>query len=145
MIEDTLAFWSMPTSTAHGSITLLTRLARETYRRSSVMGMGLKHFSVLNTLRDYEQLTQQALTGMLAVDANTVVHLLNDLEDQGLAERRRDPEDRRRHIVVITAKGQRALEKAEQKLETLEDEVLANLDATQRAQLHELLRLALDG
>lgn len=135
----------MDTATAHGSITLLTRLTRLAYRRSGVLGMNLKQFGVLNLLSEQEQLTQQALAGILSVDANTVVHLLNGLEDEGLAERRRDPEDRRRHIVAITPKGRRALDKAEQGLETLEDEVLANLDAAERKQLHELLRRALDG
>ena len=64
----------------------------------------------------------------MMMDANNCVILLNGLEDEGLIARTRDPEDRRRHIVAITPKGYRALEKAERKLETLEDDVLGNLD-----------------
>jgi DNA-binding MarR family transcriptional regulator len=45
----------------------------------------------------------------------------------------------------ITAGGRRALEQAEGKLETLEDEVLGNLDQAERRQLHDLLAKALDG
>jgi DNA-binding MarR family transcriptional regulator len=72
------------------------------------------------------------------------VILLNGLEENGLIERTRDPEDRRRHIVAITPKGHRALEKAERQLETVEDDVLGNLDASERDELRELLAKALE-
>jgi DNA-binding MarR family transcriptional regulator len=135
----------MATRTAHGSITLLTRLSRRVHRRSGPMGVNIKQLAVLSTVREYEQLTQSRLAEILCVDANMVVHLLNDLEERGLVERRRDPDDRRRHIVVVTSDGARALTDAERRLDTLEDEILENLDAEQRNQLHELLRRALDG
>ena len=78
------------------------------------------------------------------MDANNCVILLNGLEDEGMIARTRDPEDRRRHIVAITPKGYRALEKAEHELETLEDEVLGNLDRSERDQLRDLLAKALE-
>jgi len=78
------------------------------------------------------------------MDANNCVILLNGLEDEGLIARTRDPEDRRRHIVAITPKGYKALEKAERELETLEDEVLGNLDHSERDQLRDLLAKALE-
>src|SRR5919204_5624391 len=83
-----------------GSMVLLTRLARVVYRRATeaVLGMSLKEYMSLNNLRD-RSLTQQALGDSLHLDANNCVLLLNELEASGLAERRRDPEDRRRHIV----------------------------------------------
>jgi DNA-binding MarR family transcriptional regulator len=146
MILETLGYGSdMATRTAHGSITLLTRLSRRVHRRSGAMGVNIKQLAVLSTLREYEQLTQSRLAEILSVDANMAVHLLNDLEENGLVERRRDPEDRRRHIVVVTPEGARALTEAERRLDTLEDEILENLDAAERNQLNELLRRALDG
>jgi DNA-binding MarR family transcriptional regulator len=72
------------------------------------------------------------------------VILLNGLEENGLIERVRDPEDRRRHIVAITPKGQKALEKAEHELETVEDDVLGNLSQDERNELRELLAKALE-
>jgi hypothetical protein len=70
---------------------------------------------------------------------------LNDLEDAGHVLRRRDPSDRRRHIVEMTPKGARALAHAERKLETVEDEVLGNLNASERTTLRDLLAKALEG
>jgi DNA-binding MarR family transcriptional regulator len=80
---------------------------------------------------------------MLMLDPNNCVLLLNDLDEAGYVERRRDPADRRRHIVEITPAGLAALEEAERKLESLEDEVLGNLSQSEQAQLHDLLTKAL--
>lgn len=135
----------MTTRTVHGSITLLTRLSRRVHRASGAMGVNVKQLAVLSTVREHRPLTQSRLAEILSADANMIVHLLNDLEDRGLVERRRDPEDRRRHIVEVTDEGTRALADAERRLDTLEDEILENLDPGERNQLHELLRKALDG
>ncbi len=79
------------------------------------------------------------------VDPNNCVLLLNELDDHGYVERQRDPQDRRRHIVVITAAGVKALAKGEAKLEELEGEVLANLETDDRERLRDLLARAMEG
>ena len=83
---------------------LLTRLARAVFLRSSVelVGMNLKNMVVLAYLRDHPSASQQVMTEDLSMDSNTGVLVLNDLEDLEYVERRRDPADRRRHIVDIT-------------------------------------------
>ena len=68
--------------------------------------------------------------------------LLNELESEGLIERRRSPEDRRRHTVVLTAEGRERLARAEFVLAAAEDIVLAALTTKQRDQLYELLAKA---
>jgi DNA-binding MarR family transcriptional regulator len=129
-----------------GTMNLLTRLSRVTYRYATpeLLGVKLKEFVALLYLRESSKATQQRLAKTLMLDANNCVILLNGLEEGGLIERTRDPEDRRRHIVAITPKGQRALEKAERQLETVEDEVLGNLDDDERRELHELLAKAVE-
>ncbi|HEY3613998.1 MAG TPA: MarR family transcriptional regulator [Gaiellales bacterium] len=136
----------MENSNASGSIVLLTRLARVVYRRSTkeLLGIQLKELATLAYLRDHEEASQQALTHALMLDANSCVLLLNELETSGFAERRRDPDDRRRHIVALTPAGRQALERAERAQESIEDEVLANLDPEQRAAFKTLLGRALE-
>ncbi|WP_157475190.1 MarR family winged helix-turn-helix transcriptional regulator [Parafrankia sp. EUN1f] len=125
---------------------LLTRLSRLVHRASTpeLLGISLKELAALAYLRDHDRTTQRALTRGLCVDANYCVLLLNELEAAGLAERRRDPADRRRHLVTMTEAGRRALEQAEQAQETIEDEILAGLTPQERATLTQLLRQALD-
>jgi DNA-binding MarR family transcriptional regulator len=79
------------------------------------------------------------------LDANNCVLLLNELEEAGWTERRRDPEDRRRHVVHLTDEGREALGRAREAQTSLEDEMLASLDAEEREQLRTLLRKALVG
>ena len=130
-----------------GTMVLLTRLSRAVYRLASedVIGMRLKQFVGLSVLRDHGSLSQQALGESLHLDPNNLVLLLNDAEAQGFVERRRDPSDRRRHIVELTKAGRKAVEKAERAFESVEDEVLATLSAEERAELRRLLRRALEG
>ncbi|MFT3864644.1 MAG: MarR family transcriptional regulator [Solirubrobacterales bacterium] len=130
-----------------GTMGLLSQLNRVVYRRATedLLGIKLKQLIALEILARNEGCLQQELGQTLMVDANNCVLLLNELDDQGYVERKRDPEDRRRHIVVITPAGTKALSKAEAKLEALEGEVLANLDAPEREQLRDLLARAMDG
>jgi DNA-binding MarR family transcriptional regulator len=125
---------------------LLTRLARAVFLRSSVdlVGMNLRNMVVLAYLRDHPSVSQQAMTEDLSMDSNTGVLVLNDLEDLDYAERRRDPSDRRRHIVDITQAGLEALERAEVAQGSIEDEILGELSAAERAELRRLLVKALE-
>lgn len=137
----------MPSAAAPGSMVLLTRLSRVVYRRATedVLGMTLKEYMALNNLREQKRMTQQAFGDALHLDPNNCVLLLNVLEDGKLAVRRRDPSDRRRHIVELTPEGQRAIERADRALESVEDEVLAALTPDERAVLHRLLSRTLEG
>jgi DNA-binding MarR family transcriptional regulator len=94
-------------------------------------------------VRDNDGAPQQGLAEALCMDANNVVLLLNELEDLGYVSRRRDPKDRRRHLVDLTAGGQQALERAEHAQEQIEDDVLQALDPQERATLWRLLTRAL--
>lgn len=133
----------------HRSGALLDHLARRMrIRAESVLaplGLRPRHLVALTVLRESGGSTQQALAGTLMMDGTNVVGLLNELETDRLIERRRSPQDRRRHIVEMTARGAETLAKAEFALAAAEDEVLASLDPEQREALFRLLQLAASG
>jgi DNA-binding MarR family transcriptional regulator len=126
---------------------LLTRLAKQVYRRSSdeLLGMQLRHLVALSYVRDHDACPQHELAEAFCMDANNVVLLLNELEDLGHVARLRDPEDRRRHLVELTQAGRDALAGAERAQASVEDDVLQALDAEERATLWKLLTRALYG
>jgi DNA-binding MarR family transcriptional regulator len=128
-----------------GSLALLSRLAKMVYRRSSeeLLGMTIRHFVTLSYLRDHPGAPQQDLGDALCIDASNLVLLLNELEGADLARRRRDPGDRRRHLVRITETGETALDLAEKAQEKIEAELLHTLSTEERATLRRLLARAL--
>jgi len=130
-----------------GSVLLLTRLAKQVFRRSSeeLLGMHMRLLMALSYLRDHDGAPQQEMAEAMCMDANNLVLLLNELDGLGHVERRRDPEDRRRHRVQITGAGREALERAERSQEAVEDDVLQALDPEERATLWRLLAKALEG
>ena len=131
--------------TEPGTLTMLLYLSKAVHRRSSdeLLGMRLRQFLVLSYLNDRSPCRQQDLCETLMLDANNCVLLLNELEDAGWAQRKRDAGDRRRHMVEITPAGQKALERARRAQDSLEDDALAMLEPEEREQLRALLRKAL--
>ena len=57
--------------------------------------------------------------------------------------RRRDPADRRRHIVEITPEGSERIPVCDQPLDQLEDQLFAGLSADERDRLRDLLERTL--
>jgi DNA-binding MarR family transcriptional regulator len=130
---------------APGSMLLMSRLAKQFYRRSDeqLLGIHLRHLVALAYVRDHDGCPQQDLADAFCMDANNVVLLLNELEQLGYATRLRDPEDRRRHVVQLTSAGRTALTRSERAQGAIEDEVLQSLDPDERRTLRQLLSRAL--
>lgn len=126
---------------------LLSRLSRAVYRHTSeeTLGMRLKDYVALANLGERTGISQQEMGSMLCIDANNLVILLNELEAAGLALRRRDPSDRRRHLVDITPKGRKLLERAERSIASIEGEVLSALSSKERSSLRRTLAKAIEG
>ncbi len=135
----------MTSESSPGALVLLIRLTRLVYRRATedVLGMRLKQYMALNYLRHSPGIGQRQLGDAMMLDANNCVLLLNDIEAAGWAERRRDPDDRRRHVVEITDAGRHALERAERAIDGLEGDTLEGLSPEERATLRDLLARAL--
>ena len=126
---------------------LLFRLWRAAHTRTAQgldsIGLTPASFALLNVLGARQGTIQQQLSSDMGIDPSAMVKLINELEDGGLAERRRRPNDRRAWEVILTAKGRRALERARGLAAEVEDEVLGGLSAADRRQLLTLLRRAL--
>jgi DNA-binding MarR family transcriptional regulator len=102
-------------------------------------GIRPRHMAALVELRDRGELTQQSLCGQLHLDPTNLVAILNELEAQGYATRRRDPDDRRRHIVQVSKKGIAVIDKVAEVMDGVEADLLADFAPEERAQLERLL------
>jgi DNA-binding MarR family transcriptional regulator len=98
-----------------------------------------RQFQLLGLLADHGPMGQRDLGQAMATDPSILVTFLNPLETDGLVTRNRDSADRRRHVVTLTAKGKRKLERAAEAHRRAEDMIFAGLSSEQRAQLRQLL------
>jgi DNA-binding MarR family transcriptional regulator len=103
------------------------------------VGIHPFHYAVLATIAEGERETQGEIADALGYDRGQLVGILDELEQHGLVERRRDQEDRRRHIVQMTPAGQKALTKMRKLSRQVDDEFLAVLSESERDQLLALL------
>jgi MarR family transcriptional regulator, lower aerobic nicotinate degradation pathway regulator len=146
-IPQSPAFPRLPEELVASAMFLLKRLgfaakerAMEAYEQT---GLHPYHHAVLIVLAEGSRETQGAIADALGYDRGQLVGLLDELEEQGLVDRRRDPNDRRRHIVCVTREGRRTLRRLRALSRRTEDDFLAPLGAEERENLHALLlRLA---
>ena len=96
-------------------------------------------YSVLALLEEGSRETQATIADTLKIDRSQLVGILDGLEEKGLVERRRDPNDRRRHLVSITAAGRKQMIGFRKLALRLEEELLAALSPDEREQLRTLL------
>jgi MarR family transcriptional regulator, transcriptional regulator for hemolysin len=95
------------------------------------LGISPRAHAVLATALESEH-TQTELAKLVGLDKTTMVVTLDELEAEGLAERRPSEHDRRARVVAVTKAGRRKVEQAQQITERIHAEVLETLPAGER-------------
>src|SRR3954447_1714833 len=128
---------------------LLALLGREAMHRlraaHTAHNLKPRQFQILGLLHDHGGLAQSDLVQAMDMAPSMLVTLLTPLEADGLVSRQRDAADRRRHLVALTAAGEKQLASAARAQKETEDALFASLDDNQREQLRSLLLALSDG
>ncbi len=87
----------------------LTKVSRVVSRAfdDALAGAGgsLPVWLVLISLKSGQLASQRELAGAVGIQGATLTHHLNAMESAGLVTRRRDPQNRRQHLVELTPDG----------------------------------------
>jgi len=103
--------------------------------RAAQFGMTRAKWAVLARLDRFEGLKQTELAEMLDLQPISLTRLLDGLADNGLIERRPDPDDRRAKRLYLTPAARPLLERLTDLGEDLMAEALAGLDRADVAKL----------
>lgn len=115
-----------------------------TNRELRAHGIDLRHLGVLADLSDHGPSKQRQLVERTRMDKSSLVHVVDTLEERGLARRRRDVHDRRSYAVGLTTNGRRLLQKAGDTAGHAMGELLSGLSVREKDQLNRLLDKLLD-
>jgi MarR family transcriptional regulator, lower aerobic nicotinate degradation pathway regulator len=103
----------------------------------------LVHHAILVALDDFGPLSQQQLANALDLDKSHLVGRIDFLESRKLVRRAKDPSDRRRHRVTLTASGRRLVERLQPVAHQSQQRFLQTLSAEEQETLLTLLRRVL--
>ena len=107
--------------------------------RIGSIGLTTRMWGALNVLNAEGPISQGALCTAIQMDPSSMVATVDELERQGLVERRRHPSDRRAYALHITDHGHDVLGRGRALAREAQEELLAPLSEQERAQLRELL------
>jgi MarR family transcriptional regulator for hemolysin len=94
---------------------------------------------ILITLKQRPQANQRQIAAQIGIESATVTHHLNGMEADGLLTRRRDPADRRVHVVELTPAGEAMFHRLRRVVTAFDRQLHAGFDDTQVVQLREFL------
>ncbi|MFI7067398.1 MarR family winged helix-turn-helix transcriptional regulator [Kribbella sp. NPDC050124] len=102
-------------------------------------GLTLWQYAALAELGDHGPAAQNGLAAALGMDPADMVRLMDELIGKRLVSRERDPADRRRYRISLTAKGRNILGIAGKVIREVERTTLEPLSDAERATLRDLV------
>jgi DNA-binding MarR family transcriptional regulator len=116
-----------------------TRSHRLLHDRLSEAGFTGYQYRVLATLADSGRQSQADVGRAVSLDRRDVTHTVRELEEHGLVERRPHPTHGRIVMVALTDDGQTAIQALDAVMQSVQDEVCAELTAAERRDIVRLL------
>lgn len=109
------------------------------------VGMRSRYFLMLATMASGPELSQKDLSHLLNLDPTTVVAVVDEMERNQHVERKRNPADRRRYQLHLTAAGRKALAAAEKVATEVESGFFGPLTDSEREAFRDMLGRVMAG
>ena len=121
----------------------LTRVSRTVSRAFddalAAAGGSLPVWLVMISLKSGQLASQRELAEAVGVQGATLTHHLNTMESAGLVTRRRDPENRRLHLVKLTPAGDALFLRLRDAATAFDQQLRTGLSQDEASQLETLL------
>jgi DNA-binding MarR family transcriptional regulator len=112
--------------------------------RLQPLGTDPPQAGLLRAIAEAPGRSQQALSTQLGLLPSRLVAMVDELETEGLVERRRNPQDRRHHALYVTARGEERLAALGRQARAHGETLLEPLTERERGTLGRLLRKVAD-
>ncbi len=116
-----------------------TRFAQLGATALAPFGIEGRQLAVLSVLQAHGPVSQRELSHTLHVDRTTMVSLIDQLEEKGLAQRTRNPQDRRVYDVGLTEEGRSITARADAAATRAEAELFADLTPAAAREFRQML------
>jgi MarR family transcriptional regulator, lower aerobic nicotinate degradation pathway regulator len=113
--------------------------SRQFSERLATLHLTTRMWGALNVLDADGPVSQQQLGRAIGMDPSSMVSTIDELESQGLVQRRPNPTDRRAHALHVTDAGRQTLARGRRLAGAAQNDLLAPLDEEERRLLHALL------
>lgn len=108
-------------------------------------GLTALQYTALTVLDQHPDLTSAHLARHSFVTGQSMSDMVTVLLERGWVERRRDPADRRRLVIELTAAGHQLLEQLRPRVAAVETRMLSAVSADEAGELRRLLELCREG
>jgi MarR family transcriptional regulator for hemolysin len=130
-----------PTEPPIGSVlwTTVTALGRAFDEALGTVGGSRPIWSILLALKSRPVSNQRELAAEVGIQGATLTHHLTAMEDRGLLTRRRDPANRRVHVVELTDEGEATFERLRGAAITFDAKLRSDIPEDEIRQLRQTL------
>ena len=104
----------------------ILRLLRQRFDEED-LALTVEQYFLLNILENNEGLILQELADIVDKDKSAVARHINSLEENHFIARSKDPEDKRRKILLMTKPGLNVLEQAREIDEDIDEEITSQI------------------
>lgn len=124
---------------------LVSSLHKESrrYFENGAEGFLFPHFSIVSSLEEFGASSQQALCLRLGYDKSDMAKIIEGLDKKGVIQRRTDPTDKRKQLIMLSAQGKKLLRLREKDLRLISENIFKNLNSKEQQMLVHLLRKTL--
>lgn len=124
---------------------LLHHLATALDRQSDVLlqerlDIGFSQFKILMALKWGQGIQQKRIAAKLGQTEASVSRQIKLLSEAGLLSSKHSPTNRREHVTLLTAKGEKLIDKAMRALNDYHAPVFASLSSSQQQALQQILQ-----